>query len=310
MNSKNHWAPTFECETCDEEFYYERDAEEHMRDYGHHARTVPCETCQMMFRTQESANQHMSARGHWAPTIPCEMCDRMFHSVRAAEQHMDALGHWAPSVPCETCSRMFYTEGEAEQHMRKKNHFKNYCSSCDRHFQNENNLRMHLNSNIHRGQNIVCPFCRRGFTAASGLSHHLETGSCPQASNLNRETIYKIIEKRDKQGTITNKLLEWHSSNDSHYSVTDYAFNGDCWECYVCHRGFNTRTALNSHLNSPVHKQKLYRCPNSKQKCGKQFITLAALFGHLESESCAFMRFEKVQQQIKGVFNSSRSIAF
>ena len=38
----------------------------------------------------------------------------------------------------------------------------------------------------------------------------------------------------------------------------------------------------------------------------KQFTALAALFHHLESESCAFMRFEKVQQQVNDVFQGRR----
>lgn len=39
-------------------------------------------------------------------------------------------------------------------------------------------------------------------------------------------------------------------------------------------------------------------------------MSLAALCNHLESESCAFMRFEQVQERVKGVFTSSRMISF
>jgi Zinc-finger of C2H2 type len=167
-----------------------------------------------------------------------------------------------------------------------------------------------LNSKVHRGTNLPCPFCKVNYTSASGLTHHLETGSCPRAPNLNREAILRMVRERDPHGVITNKQIGWREDEDVKYTATSRAFNGSFWECYMCHKEFNTANALNAHLNSPVHKQKVYRCPNLKDKCGKQFVSLAALFNHLESEACAFMRFEKVQQQVGGVLQGQKLIAF
>jgi hypothetical protein len=64
------------------------------------------------------------------------------------------------------------------------------------------------------------------------------------------------------------------------------------------------------HLNSPAHKQKVYHCPNSTRKCGKQFVTLAALFNHLKSEACVYMRFKKVQRQVNHVLRGQKLISF
>jgi hypothetical protein len=127
---------------------------------------------------------------------------------------------------------------------------------------------------------------------------------------LNRETILCMVRERDRDGVITNKQIEWHKEKNVKYSATNRAFNGSYWECYVCHNEFTTVNALNAHLNSSVHKQKVYRCPNTKSKCGKQFVTLAGLFNHLESEACAFMRFEKVQRQVGNVLQGRKLIAF
>lgn len=100
----------FECETCDEEFYYRFDCEQHMDDYD-----------------------------HWPE---CETCDRVFRTQRACDQHMDALDHWAVEYECDTCDRTFRSQAAADQHMRALGHYTNYCKACDRHFQNENSLRM------------------------------------------------------------------------------------------------------------------------------------------------------------------------
>jgi hypothetical protein len=92
------------------------------------------------------------------------------------------------------------------------------------------------------------------------------------------------------------------------YEATNQAWNGYYLECYLCHREFNTTQALNQHLKSPVHQQTVYHCPN--RGCSKEFKALAGLFNHLESESCSFMRFEKVQQQVGKILSSNRMIAF
>ncbi|KAB8235671.1 hypothetical protein ETB97_010219 [Aspergillus alliaceus] len=297
----------FECLSCTDTFYYEDEWEEHMYDYRH---WPECETCPKTFRTWRACNQHMDNTGHRAPRFDCETCYRDFSSQNAANQHMTAAGHWAPRIPCETCNLVFHTEKGANQHMKSEAHYKNYCKNCDIRFGTENALRMHLNSKVHRGRNISCPFCKDGHTAASGLAHHLERGSCPNAPTLNRDTILRILRERDPNGLITNRHIKWHKEDACQYSATEYAFNGNGWECYLCHREFRTATSLNQHLNSMAHKQKVYHCPNLKGRCAKQFTTLAALFNHLESESCSFMRFEKVQQQAGNILQGRRAITF
>jgi hypothetical protein len=117
-----------------------------------------------------------------------------------------------------------------------------------------------------------------------------------------------MIRDRDRDGAITNKQTEWSKEDSIQYSATRNAFNGSYWECYLCHKEFSKENALNQHLNSPVHKRKVYRCPNAKTVCGKEFIALAGLFSHLESESCAYMRFEKFQQQVSDVIQGRRLI--
>lgn len=165
-----------------------------------------------------------------------------------------------------------------------------------------------MNSRIHRGATVSCPLCGNNYTSANGLSHHLKTGSCPRAPQLNRDTILRIIRERDPDGAITIKKLTWHDSTTGTYFATDNAWNGSAWECYLCHRCFNTYHALNQHTNSPVHQDRVYHCPNVR--CRKEFVSLAALFNHLESETCAFMRFENVQRAVYGMITGNRLIKF
>ncbi|KAI8938682.1 hypothetical protein NX059_004549 [Plenodomus lindquistii] len=285
-----------ECETCDREFGSQQAAIQHMNALDHWGPRYECDTCDREFYTQQRANQHMNDTDHWKAQFECDTCNRVFFTQRSADQHMDDTEHWEPPIECDTCDRRFNTQRSADQHMDAVDHHKKYyCDSCSRSFQSENDLKMHLNSSIHRGRNAACPFCKVRLTSATGLSHHLETGSCPQAKGVNYRTIFQAISQRDPGGLVTNKLLTYNDF-DTQTIATNATWNGFNFECYLCHRKYGTLQALNQHLNSPAHSEKLYRCPN--RNCNGQFPRLASLFNHLESGSCNFVRFEKVQQHV------------
>jgi hypothetical protein len=164
-------------------------------------------------------------------------------------------------------------------------------------------------SNIHRGSNITCPFCARGFTTATGVTHHLERGSCPQARTVNHETILSEIRSRDPHHTITKKLLTQSSKvTATKTTVTHASYNRAAmlFECYLCHKGFLFPKALGKHVNSGVHRQNVYRCPGGR--CKKEFKALASLFSHLESGRCGAVRFEAVQRNAGSFFDGGRRI--
>lgn len=154
----------------------------------------------------------------------------------------------------------------------------------------------HLRSKTHVGSSIECPFCKEGFTTASGVTIHLESGRCT-ASGLNRAKINDMVRRLDRNNVITRPLLTMPGYDKVETIATERAWNGYNYECYFCTRGFETLQALNQHIKSPVHEQAMYRCP--KASCRRQYKVLSGLIQHVESESCGVMRFNQVQQQAK-----------
>jgi uncharacterized Zn-finger protein len=120
--------------------------------------------------------------------------------------------------------------------------------------------------------------------------------------------VYEAVKKRDPNGSLTMKLLNW-SKSDS-FEATERSWNAitRTFDCSLCRARFNSLKSLNQHLQSPKHVQKLYHCP--KKGCGKKFTTLAAATNHLESEQSNFMRFEDVQEAASRIFDPGRMIAF
>ncbi|KAL2828375.1 hypothetical protein BJY01DRAFT_240910 [Aspergillus pseudoustus] len=266
MDDEGHWLV---CETFDRSFLTWRDCERHINRLNHRPR---CQTCDGIFWTWGSCEQHMDEPGHWR-NYPCEMCNRSFGSQKAATQHMNTFGHWTPNVPRDTDETKFHTQALAKQYARVIRSYENYCRSCARFFDNKNNVRMDLNSRIHRDSNVTCPYCQTGYTTASGLSHHLETGCCSGAPKMNRETIYRTVSELDTKRLLTHPN-GWQDDANAQYIVTPKAWNGFGWECYLC-------------ISS-----KIYHCPN--KKCLKPFATLADLFNHLKSERSLVKSFEQV----------------
>lgn len=206
--------------------------------------------------------------------------------------------------------------------MKSSNH--NYCVTCHRDFINPNALRMHLTSAgereiftffsysiqwsqsltlyilqtllVHRGKNVPCLICKANFVSASALAQHYECGGCKV--KITRQQIRQAVDnwesKNNIQGYITRPMIEWHDSSNgsSEFIATERSFNGSGYECYFCHREFGKLTSLNSHLKSPAHESKNYKCP----KCKAGFRVISSLVQHFESESCGFVRFNTVNQ--------------
>ncbi|KAI1121985.1 hypothetical protein F5Y10DRAFT_83895 [Nemania abortiva] len=260
-----------------------------------------CYVCSRTFGSGRALSQHQVALYHDEPPFNCNQCSYTSRTLSGIGEHMYTGIHY--KYRCSCCNVTSSTEDKIKQHEIEEH---SWCSECDRGFQNYNNIKMHLNSRAHRGNSIACPLCKSLFTTAAGVAHHLETGACPNASRLNRDEVYKLVRQVDSGGLIAKNLIGWEGSTT--YQASGLAWNGHYFECYFCHRLFNTLNSLNQHLQSPVHQQKLYHCPN-RVRCRKEFTTLAGVCNHLESESCGAMRFEAVQHQFQGIMRGDRLIA-
>ncbi|KAH7134205.1 hypothetical protein EDB81DRAFT_93278 [Dactylonectria macrodidyma] len=267
-----------------------------------------CGTCWREFNAGydggfKARNSHCQALGHSFPDFECDTCDEYFDDEDDRREHMDFYGHWPDDAPeCHMCYDRFSNKTERKDHEHRE-HL--YCAECDREFNNWNNIQQHLNSSRHRGSVIECPFCKKTCGTATGLTHHLERGSCPKAP-LDRDRLYRAVRERDPQGIISNKTIEWYGEKTFEASGKSWNSKFEAYECYLCHQLFNALHSLNSHLTSPRHQQNLYHCPG--RPCRKEFTTLAGLVNHLESESCGYMRFQAVQSGIRHLVSSNRRI--
>lgn len=177
----------------------------------------------------------------------CNWCERRFDSVGTQRQHKYDENHF--DYQCDRCYETYETEELHEEHEIEDHH---YCFDCERQFLNRHSIQQHLRSAAHMGSSITCPFCKRAFTAAAGLVHHIESNACSKAKSLDRDTVFQIVREKDPSGVISKKLIDWTASDL--YQATEKAWNPEkgAYECYLCNRTFSKLHSLNQHLNSPA----------------------------------------------------------
>jgi len=266
------------CDRCERSFPHQSALNQHFRDsYVHNY----CFRCDRDFVSPSALAQH---KANSSSHNICRKCGKDFSDTVDLDEHIED-SHWH----CERCDTFTNSEDELKDHYARSSAH-HYCRPCERFFQNDNNLRAHLRSTLHAGGTIKCIGCTRTFPTISAMTLHLESGTCP--SGATRQKVNETVRHYDRNNLITDRLLTYPDSNGRTDTwATGAAWNGYAFACYFCPREFQTLTALNQHLKSPAHEQKLYHCP----KCGVKFNVFSGLVQHVESESCGIARFREVK---------------
>lgn len=191
-----------------------------------------------------------------------------------------------------------------------------YCKSCDRTFNSGNSLDMHLRTSaIHNPRIYECPGhrCHKSFVAYGDLALHCESGACP--SGITRKSINKLALRYDHNNVITDpaRLIAGPSYQSEVVDswATQDAWNGCAYECILCHRAFRSLLALNAHLQSPAHANKIFRCPAQFNGCNVHFKTLSGLLQHVERSTCGVKRFQgQMNSVLDEVTQGMKRLAF
>ncbi|KAF8910191.1 hypothetical protein CPB84DRAFT_1834193 [Gymnopilus junonius] len=231
-----------------------------------------CQRCERYFSNWYAYKQHANNSSNHNI---CDDCDEDFpnwlrlkqHLFRDLEDHVEE-SHWA----CLPCRRLFANEAELREHYKQSDDH-HYCTSCN-------------GTSILRATSIrtlILQFTvqkrsmpTRVWQCLRFPRHcllHLESGACTSGYDTNN-----VIT------TPRHMITGGSASGDITYIATSRSWNGSGYECYLCHGIYSTLGALNQHLASPRHQDKIYRClgPSCEYRCS----ALSALVQHIESNKC------------------------
>ncbi|KAI5118108.1 hypothetical protein M0805_003462 [Coniferiporia weirii] len=256
-----------------------------------------------MFETAEGLRQHYIQSGdHYYCTICSVLLSGEYDFIDHGKDY-----HYV----CEFCVTIFASEYALANHKDCAHH---YCRECDRVFQTAANLASHKASSIHKPRNVNRPGrgCRKIFISVSALILHAESGTCP--SGITRSTVDAFVSRLDRQNVITNPARmitgpygHQNPPADPQYWATEQSWNGYAYECFLCKGTFRPLGALDAHLKSPRHRERIYRCPMAG--CGQEFQVLSALSQHVERGSCGAGRSLQIQNVMDGLTSKMRTIS-
>ena len=290
-------------ECCDRWFVDWHAYHQHMKNSSRHNY---CGSCNEDFDSYEDLRQHwIQSPSHSF----CRQCDTHFDDDDDLLEHCLDEHHY-----CQRCDRFFRNANGLHEHRRQSpSHANVYCVECRILFNSESNLRavsasvvycpngslilvQHLNSSVHRPKNVPCAFqhygCTQWFVSKAAMISHLEAGAC--VSGANRDMVNRWVKQQDRHGVITDPSRLITNGDDTRWIATERSWNGYAYECVLCHSTFRTLDALNRHLASPRHQERMYRCPLST--CLMRFNTLSGLCQHVESERCGILRFRSARE--------------
>ncbi|KAJ7572001.1 hypothetical protein C8J56DRAFT_907017 [Mycena floridula] len=284
------------CDRCERYFVNERALWQHEGDSPNH---WFCEDCNLDFPT------HHGRKEHWVQSPKhdyCQHCNLHFEDSYDLNEHMNNAHFY-----CSKCSRVFTNAFGLQEHYRQSSNH-HYCFDCKRDFASASNLNSHLNSSTHQQKTVPCPSraCGQFFVSRSAMVLHLEGGRCP--SEINRATVNRLVRQNDRNNLITDPrmLTNGNSTQEVTYYASSASWNGHAFECYLCHGTYRTLSALNQHLASPKHQDKIYICRYSS--CQARFTTLSGFVQHIESEKCGVAKFKAVQNALDGLLGQMKRL--
>lgn len=323
-----HDAYIWECPDCLARFPSKCYLADHQRRQGHSA----CGECNRVFGSSQALHAHGQATGHSSEFRCCD-CERNFKSDKALEQHLrDKKVHRPPPPPpqlsarddeatfkCPKCPQEFASAQAMQQHLESPRHrpisnLSCISNSCSKKFTTPSGLLHHLESGK----------CSSGMDRESlndlVLTHdtdRLITRAPDPTNELLHDTSSLSIESDvssddEDEPRIMTPTSDGGASlslppDSSALTPRGGSMSIDSWEdlvarssnlrCPFCppKRGpFCNKTALQQHLQSPAHAEKLFFCPtalldvlgNKGGPLGDTFTTVSGLSQHLESGAC------------------------
>ncbi|KAG0706544.1 hypothetical protein DFH29DRAFT_988056 [Suillus ampliporus] len=287
------------CTQCDRSFRSTQALFAHCRDKVDHPF---CENCDRLFltfkRLDKVRDTHVAVylqRRELTPLLCQHLQNAAVHRSDSKDKYTFDNDDDDDEEPfCAGCDRWFVDLESLYKYLTASSKH-NWCFVCSRDFSTPTSLDQHAASPVHSALDFECPLCPKRFKTPSSIVLHIESGTC---RNISRAQVIAAVHAPNIVPTISNsRHIEGGTPCVVTYYVTERAFNGTAYECYLCHRTFCTLGTLNSHINSPAHDADEFKCP----KCKWKYELVSGLMQHIESEGCGIARFQVVEDLTRGL---------
>ena len=159
------------CHLCNSE-YAEKSFRNHMKNMHEITKIIKCKTCDKDFKTKIQLAKHTKKYHEMIKDFKCDKCMMTFFSSNGLQSHIKDIHEKENRYPCELCSSTFSRPWSVKQHVKLRHEGKKVaCDRCGK-MMAEDCLRKHVDLVHDKIKNFVCKSCQKPFLTKPGLRDH------------------------------------------------------------------------------------------------------------------------------------------
>lgn len=275
----------YKCNICSKLFAYKHLLVKHAKIHSGKNHEYSCSVCSRTFPDMKTLNNHKGVHTRFK-YYTCPICSKSFNGFKNWEQHQK-LHNSSIRFKCKLCGKTFLSKTDLFEHKKMHIKLKIYtCGVCKNSYNsmatlNRHKLKKHGNASgmnpydedsegdiDEEDQCFICNVCNKTFTDSASLSKH------------------KLIHMKRDFGNVeemSDTSLTVKASNNTGSIKPP----GKFW-CVLCqrdfpdqsslskHKGWHSRTPLESELSLPLKGKKVYVCGY----CNRSFANSGSLSKH------------------------------
>ncbi|KAF9552356.1 hypothetical protein CPC08DRAFT_714699 [Agrocybe pediades] len=281
--------PRFKCKICGKTMPNAAALQSHETSGAKAHKIFKCSSCSKSFLNKKDLENHRLSKHSGPvevvqrkPSFKCTVCGKEFDKQKKLKAHVLSEANSHSTWKCSICDRVFITRELLKKHQLKKHKDSSNTISGNSSQGTPAQGSTARPANGTAERTFTCLLCPSSFHSPSAVGQHLESGC---HAKVTRHHITAAVKSMGIVPQITVRQITGPVAPPKQVVVpkaTSSSWNGTQFQCFMCSRGFKSLGQLNSHLSSPIHDQKEFKCP----KCKAKFALISGLVQHLESRAC------------------------
>ncbi|XP_021915613.1 zinc finger protein 91-like isoform X2 [Zootermopsis nevadensis] len=257
----------YKCNTCSKMFAYKHLLVKHAKIHPGKDHDYSCSVCSRTFPDMKTLNNHKGVHTR-SRYYTCPICSKSFNGLKNWEQHQK-FHNSSIRFRCKLCGKTFLSKSDLYEHKKMHIKLKIYtCGVCKNSYNSTSTLNRHKRKKLGEDRCCICNICNKTFTDSVSLSKHKLIHLKREFGNMEEMSDTLAARKASNNTGSVNLLGKFH--------------------CLLCqrdfpdqislskHKGWHSRTPLESELPIPFKGKKMYVC----SYCNRSFANSGSLSKH------------------------------
>ena len=271
--------PEYNCKICDHTFADENRREQHMAIVHGGIENKPraefkCDICKKPFPTNSQLHQHVQKDHSDRPELKCEICSLTFSSYIRKIQHMTVVHEGVKSHVCNDCGQAFGWRSNLQEHIDEVHGLKKMKYHLPGTSMYKNNI---LDND--ENQNFLCASCDKTFNNENDLLDHISTDHAGgNMSVIINNLSENVLERKMYQCELCDYQCIRPSSLKTHVEVVHEGKSKPKQTCVHCGKDYADQKCLAHHIKV-VHEGARVKC----NYCVKTYTNVGTLKDHVNA---------------------------